>query len=771
MRLAKSARSANGRSARASTIASTACAADAFERRERVVDGVALDLEVDAGAVDRGRLDLDAEPFRLGAEFGELVGIAHVERHRGGEELDRIVRLHVGGLIGDQRVGGGVALVEAVVGEALEQLEDGLGLPAVEPALDAAADEAFALRLHLLADLLAHGATQQVGFAERIAGEDLRRLHHLLLVDDDAEGLAQDRLELGMDVVGLLASVLARAIGRDVRHRARPIERDQRDDVLEPVRAHVEQRPPHALTFQLEDADRFGARQHGVGLLVVERDRRELDLDPAPAHQLDRGLQHGQRLEAEEVELHQARLLDPFHVELGDRHRRFRIAIERHHLGERPVADHDAGGVGRGVAVQSFELLGDVEGAPHHRIAVARRLQARLVVDGAAERDRIERVLRHQLAELVDLAIRHLQHAADVAQHAARLQGAEGDDLRDLVAAVALLHVADHLVAAVLAEVDVEVRHRHALGIEEALEQEPEADRIEVGDGERVGDERAGARAAPGPDRNALPLRPLDEVGDDQEVAGIFHAFDHVELEGEPVAVVVDGAAGRSPVRLDAALEPRLRALAQLGRLVDRGTALADREARQDRRLHARPEGAALRDLDRRGDRLGQIGEQRGHLGARLEAVLGGELAPIGLGDEPAFGDADQRVMRLVILAGGEERLVGGDERKPARIGELDQRRLDQALGRGAVALQLDIEPVAEQALQHLAAHARQAALAGGDRGIERPARAAGERDQAVDLAGEPGELEARRLVRRRFEKGARVEPHQAAVAGLARGE
>ena len=80
------------------------------------------------------------------------------------------------------------------------------------------------------------------------------------------------------------------------------------------------------------------------------------------------------------------------------------------------------------------------------------------------------------LHELVDLAVGHLQHAADVAQHAARLQRAEGDDLRHLVAAVALLHVADHLVAAVLAEVDVEVRHRHALGIEEALEQQAEAD-------------------------------------------------------------------------------------------------------------------------------------------------------------------------------------------------------------------------------------------------------------------------------------------------------
>ena len=64
-----------------------------------------LDLELDAGAVHRRRIEPDAEALRLGAEFGELVGIADVERHRGGEELDRVVRLHIGGLVGEQRVG------------------------------------------------------------------------------------------------------------------------------------------------------------------------------------------------------------------------------------------------------------------------------------------------------------------------------------------------------------------------------------------------------------------------------------------------------------------------------------------------------------------------------------------------------------------------------------------------------------------------------------------------------------------------------------------
>ena len=48
--------------------------------------------------------------------------------------------------------------------------------------------------------------------------------------------------------------------------------------------------------------------------------RREIDVDAALLEQLHRDVEHGQRLQAEKVELHQPGLLDPFHVELGHRH-------------------------------------------------------------------------------------------------------------------------------------------------------------------------------------------------------------------------------------------------------------------------------------------------------------------------------------------------------------------------------------------------------------------------------------------------------------------
>src|SRR3546814_16356113 len=75
-----------------------------------------------------------------------------------------------------------------------------------------------------------------------------------------------------------------------------------------------------------------------------------------------------------------------------------------------------------------------------------------------------------QLGEPINLAVAHLEHAAGILEHRARLQFSEGDDLRDLIAAVFLLDVADHLATPGFAEVDVEIGHRYAFGVQDAFE-------------------------------------------------------------------------------------------------------------------------------------------------------------------------------------------------------------------------------------------------------------------------------------------------------------
>ena len=112
-----------------------------LHRRQGVADGASsvrrrLGREVGAGAVHAGGEHRDAHALGFLAEGGELVGVRHREAHAGGEEGDRVVRLHPGRLVGDERVGRGVALVEAVAGELLQEVESRNRLKLILPWLE-----------------------------------------------------------------------------------------------------------------------------------------------------------------------------------------------------------------------------------------------------------------------------------------------------------------------------------------------------------------------------------------------------------------------------------------------------------------------------------------------------------------------------------------------------------------------------------------------------------------------------------------------------------
>ena len=63
--------------------------------------------------------------------------------------------------------------------------------------------------------------------------------------------------------------------------------------------------------------------------------------------------------------------------------------------------------------------------------------------------------------------------------------------------------------------------------IEEALEDQAVLDRIEIGDSEAVGDDRAGRTAPSRADPDLALAGKPDQVPDDQEVGGETHFVDH----------------------------------------------------------------------------------------------------------------------------------------------------------------------------------------------------------------------------------------------------
>ena len=106
---------------------------------------------------------------------------------------------------------------------------------------------------------------------------------------------------------------------------------------------------------------------------------------------------------------------------------------------------------------------------------------------------------RHRLGDPVADDVGVPEHPGRVAHRGPGLDGREGHDLRHPVRSVALGRVADHLAPVALVEVHVDVGHLLAPRVQEPLEEQVVADRVEVDDPEAVGDAAPGRRPAAGP--------------------------------------------------------------------------------------------------------------------------------------------------------------------------------------------------------------------------------------------------------------------------------
>ena len=537
-------------------------------------------------------------------------------------------------------------------------------------------------------DLLADRLAEIVGLGRREAADVLGDLHRLLLVDRDAEGEAGDRLEARVDVRDRLEPVLAARVDGDVLHRARPVEGDERDQVLELGRLDLAQRLAHPRRLELEDADRVAALQQLVGLLVVERDRLDVDVAVRRTQQLDGLLDHVEVAEAEEVHLQQPERLDVAHRQLCDDFRVGALLLDRDDLGQRAVGDDDARGVDRVGADEALERLRQVDDLADDRIGVVGLLELGAGLEVVVEVDL--RAFRDHLRDPVDGAVRDLEHPAGVADGGAGHHRREGDDLRDAVAAVLLGDVVDHALAAGYREVDVHVRHRLAAWVEEALEEQPVADRVDVGDLEAVGGERAGGRTAARADLDAVGLREVDEVPDDQEVVREAHLADRLQLEREAVL----------ELRRDLVVAAAEARLAELGEVLEGITAVGRVELGEQEPVGLDLDVAALGDLERAAHRVLVTDEVERHLLGRLEVELVGIEPPVVRVLQRVAGlDAEQRLVCARVVVHEVVDVAGGDERQAGRLGELRELRVDPHLLLEARVLDLDVGLVAPEDL------------------------------------------------------------------------
>ncbi len=100
------------------------------------------------------------------------------------------MRFKISSLICQISIRDTMTTVKAVVGKLRHQMENLGGFFAFYLSGNRTLDKLFFVQCHFIALLFAHRPPHQIGFAESVAGENLRELHNLFLIDKDAVSIA-----------------------------------------------------------------------------------------------------------------------------------------------------------------------------------------------------------------------------------------------------------------------------------------------------------------------------------------------------------------------------------------------------------------------------------------------------------------------------------------------------------------------------------------------------------------------------------------------------
>ena len=758
--------------------------AHALESRQAEAHALGNGREITAGLVDVWRQHGDAVLLARVDVVDDLVGLARVAGEHGRHVLVGVMRLEPGRLHGEDAIGGRVRLVERVLGELEDIVPDGLrdlariavALGAVEPVVLHGLDRAVGPLLLDLAHegnlLLGHGLAHLVALARGETAHHDRDAHDLLLVDHGAVGALEHGLEAVVVVGDGLAAQLAvdEVVDHARAQRAGAVQRDDGDDVIVAVRAHLLEQHAHAGRLDLEHAGRTATREQLVHRRVLHVDGVEVYVDAMVGLDVRQRLgDDGERAQAEEVHLEQAHVGGHDAIVLGDDHAALGVELGGDVIVDRVAADDDSRGVDALAAGDALEALGRVDDLGRVRIALVLLAQVGVLCQGTLERHL--GVVGNHLGDAGAHVDRVLEHARGVVDGLLGLHLAVGDDVGDALGTVDVAAVLDDVQPALVIEVHVDIGHLGALGRQEALEDEVVCQRVERRDVERVADDGAGGRTATGTDADALLFGPARELLHDEEVRGKALGADDLVFVLEAVDDLL-----RQRVAI-AALEALHGHVAQQ-RLV--GLALLEEGvSRQDDVAELERDVAFVGDFERRGQALRMFPERLGHLLGTLEVELVvRELHAVLVTDELAHADAQHEVLGVGIFLPEVVQVVGTDDLEAHLAGELAQRVVETRLADavvghdlGALVLQLDVEVVlAEDVDEGLRPLLGDFVLAAVD-GLGDDAGDAGAgRQDAVMILAQRLERDARFVVEA-LRGGIRDDAHEVAVTAVVLGE
>ena len=343
------------------------------------------------------------------------------------------------------------------------------------------------------------------------------------------------------------------------------------------------------------------------------------------------------------------------------------------------------------MAWQSLESPRHINEAVDGLVRLIHRLQLLALLHGFVNCD--AELLGNHLGDRIAERVGQIHDPPYIPYDTPRRKRSERDNLRHIVPPVLLCDIVDDFLPALIAEVDINIRHRDALRVQEALKQQVEADRVQLRDAKRIGNERSGGGTAARSDCDADRAGIAAIIPDDQEIIDIAHPLNDAKLVFQPLLKLLRD-------RVVARLKPLL---AELLKVLLRSFPLRDIELRQlgmaELDLHA----AALRNLLRILNRLRRIGKQGGHLLRGLDVELSTRIAhTIFIGDLLSRLDAKQHIVCLRILRARIMTVVRRYKSNPGLSRQAQKTGVHLFLLLETMILQLQVEMIFSEDVQVL---------------------------------------------------------------------
>ena len=331
--------------------------------------------------------------------------------------------------------------------------------------------------------------------------------------------------------------------------------------------------------------------------------------------------------------------------------------------------DNNTGSMRACVTRQALYALRKVNQLLDLRARVVRLTEVLAAVQRLLQRN--AQLTRNQLGDFVDLTIAHAQSLADVAHCRARLQCTEGNNLRHTLLSVTAHYIIQHLIALYIAEVGINIRHADAFRIQKAFEQQMVTQRFNISYTQQIGHDTACGTATSRTDRNIMAAAIIDEVPYNEEVAGVAHSVDDVQLKIQTLAYLL--------IHNLVALRQGL--LAQVAQIAHGIKALRHRELRQQQMAELHLHVAAVSNFIGIAQSLRTIAEQCLHLIIAFQIIaVVVEAHTIRLINRARRLDAQQNILRRGILLLHIMQIVCRHQTKTELLRQLLQLRADLVL-------------------------------------------------------------------------------------------